>query len=84
MPSDEGHRFPLSHKRFLTVSTFKGKVRVDIREFYLDKQGDQRPGKKGISLSLEEWEAVKRQLDDVDKAVRKQDSAAKDSESESD
>ena len=29
------------------VRKFKGKVYVDIREFYTDKNGDEQPGKKG-------------------------------------
>lgn len=31
---------------------------MDIREFY-GADGDEKPGKKGISLGIEQWEALK-------------------------
>jgi hypothetical protein len=45
---------PLSSKRFATVRTYKGKVLVDIREFY-DMDGKLAPGHKGISLTPQQW-----------------------------
>lgn len=48
--------FPkLGNKKFVDVREFKGKIYVDIREYY-EKDGEMRPGKKGISLSTEHWE----------------------------
>jgi len=35
--------------RYVRVSCFKGKVLVDIREFYMDKEGDMKPGRKGTA-----------------------------------
>ncbi len=38
----------LSAKRFVSVSNFKGKMLVNIREYYEDKEsGETRPGRKG-------------------------------------
>lgn len=68
-----GSRFPLSNKRFLTVSEFKGRVRIDIREFYLNDKGERKPGKKGISLSRDEWDKLKDQMDDIEKTIKKMD-----------
>jgi hypothetical protein len=40
----------------VTVRTFGGKVLIDIREYYTDQaSGEERPGKKGIALSPEQW-----------------------------
>ncbi|XP_060604819.1 activated RNA polymerase II transcriptional coactivator p15-like, partial [Ruditapes philippinarum] len=61
--------FPIARMRFATVSEFRGKVMVGIREFY-EKDGEMRPGKKGISLSMEQWQKLKEQIDDIDQAVR--------------
>ncbi|CAN0577119.1 unnamed protein product, partial [Ectocarpus sp. 12 AP-2014] len=44
----------LGNKKFVDVREFKGKIYVDIREYY-EKDGEMRPGKKGISLSTEHW-----------------------------
>ncbi len=38
----------MSAKRFVSVSNFKGKMLVNIREYYEDKEsGETRPGRKG-------------------------------------
>lgn len=36
----------LSNKRRVVVSKFSGKLFVNIREYYEDKSGDMKPGKK--------------------------------------
>jgi hypothetical protein len=69
MSQEEG-RFQLSNNRFVSVSLFKGKVRVDVREYYLDDNGERKPGKKGISLSLDEWKKLKDQMDDIEQSIK--------------
>ncbi|XP_031564530.1 activated RNA polymerase II transcriptional coactivator p15-like [Actinia tenebrosa] len=66
---DGNYVFPISRNRQVSVREFKGKVLVDIREFYEDKSGDLKPGKKGISLQLEQWEKLKELMDDIDEAI---------------
>ena len=39
--------FQLSKTRFVNVREFRGKVLVDIREYYNNSDGDLKPGKKG-------------------------------------
>jgi hypothetical protein len=71
--SKDDLKFQLSNMRFASVSEYKGKMRVDIREYYLDDKGDKRPGKKGISLSKDEWAKLKDYVEEIDKVVTKGD-----------
>lgn len=59
--------FDLGKNKFVTVREFKGKALIDIREYYNDKgSGELKPGKKGISLSPEQYRQLKTLLDDID------------------
>lgn len=58
----------LDSKKRITVREFKGKVYIDIREFY-EKNGTFLPGKKGISLTPEQWRKLLSLGDDVNEAV---------------
>ncbi|ESP00724.1 hypothetical protein LOTGIDRAFT_112486, partial [Lottia gigantea] len=64
------HVFQLARMRYVSVSEFRGKVMVGIREYY-DADGEMRPGKKGISLSLEQWAALKDHMEDIDAAIKR-------------
>ncbi|KAJ3735717.1 transcriptional Coactivator p15-domain-containing protein [Lentinula guzmanii] len=56
----EGDRYiDLGKKKRATVRSFKGTTFVDIREFYGDSEESMKPGKKGISLTPEQWEVLK-------------------------
>jgi hypothetical protein len=50
-------------------SEFKGKIYVSIREWYQpDKEGQPDkflPGKKGISLNMEEWQVIVDNFDEI-------------------
>ncbi|KAI0737624.1 transcriptional Coactivator p15-domain-containing protein [Daedaleopsis nitida] len=64
--NDRGEKYiDLGKNRRATVNTFKGGKFVDIREFYGD-DSDLKPGKKGISLSQEQWETLKSSADVID------------------
>lgn len=58
-----GYILPTGDKRKVTISVFKGKVLVNIREFYEDKAtGEEKPGSKGIALSVEQWRSLSAQV----------------------
>ncbi|EHH54183.1 SUB1-like protein [Macaca fascicularis] len=57
--------------RYVSVRDFKGKVLIDIREYWMDPEGEMKPGRKGISLNPEQWSQLKEQISDIDDAVRK-------------
>lgn len=45
----------------LTVSVFKSMIFVSLREYYADKSsGEMKPGKKGVTMNLQEWHAFKK------------------------
>ena len=62
--------FELAAKRRVTVRKFKGTTLIDIREFWEDS-GDLKPGKKGISLSVEQWDALKGLTEKIDGEIER-------------
>ncbi|KAL7044801.1 hypothetical protein ACKWTF_002060 [Chironomus riparius] len=54
---DEGNEYySLGRDRRISLSSFKGKRYINIREYYKDKKsGEMKPGKKGITLNALEW-----------------------------
>ena len=59
--------------RKCTVGKYKGKLLVNIREFYKDKNTDEeKPGKSGIALSVEQWNTLKDLVDEIDAEVKAQ------------
>ncbi|XP_016852053.1 activated RNA polymerase II transcriptional coactivator p15 isoform X2 [Anolis carolinensis] len=63
--------FQIGKMRYVSVRDFKGKVLIDIREYWMDQEGEMKPGRKGISLNPEQWSQLKEQITDIDEAVRK-------------
>ncbi|KAK0485979.1 transcriptional Coactivator p15-domain-containing protein [Armillaria novae-zelandiae] len=63
--SDGDKYIDLGKKKRATVRSFKGMPLLDVREFY-GQSGEEKPGKKGISLSLEQWNTLKKGVDTID------------------
>ena len=58
--------FPFSIK----VRSWKGRTFIDIREWYVDKSTmDTKPGKKGISLTPEQYQVLKAAMPEIDEAL---------------
>lgn len=60
--------FELSKKRRVTVRKWRAGILVDIREYWGD-EGDLKPGKKGISLTIDQWNTLKDLVPDIDDAI---------------
>ncbi|XP_022721591.1 RNA polymerase II transcriptional coactivator KELP [Durio zibethinus] len=63
----------LSEKRRVTIQEFRGKTLVSIREYY-KKDGKELPSSKGISLTQEQWSAFRKNMPNIEEAVRKMES----------
>ncbi|KAK7750894.1 hypothetical protein SLS62_007157 [Diatrype stigma] len=63
--ADGNEYWALSNTRRVNISEFKGKVLVNIREYYTDAAGDLKPGKKGISLPLEQYNALLKSIPSI-------------------
>eukprot|EP00742_Colponemidia_sp_Colp-10_P011867 GILJ01013247.1.p1 GENE.GILJ01013247.1~~GILJ01013247.1.p1 ORF type:complete len:129 (+),score=21.77 GILJ01013247.1:27-389(+) len=61
-------RFNLGPKKKARVYKFNKTTLVDIREFYVSN-GRQLPGKKGIALTVDQWNALKEAMPLIDEAV---------------
>ncbi|GFP98064.1 RNA polymerase ii transcriptional coactivator kelp [Phtheirospermum japonicum] len=60
----------LSDKRRVTLSEFKGKTLVSMREYY-KRDGKELPTAKGISLTAEQWATFKKHVPAIEKAIKK-------------
>ncbi|XP_011082301.1 RNA polymerase II transcriptional coactivator KELP [Sesamum indicum] len=63
----------LSDKRRVTLSEFRGKTLVSIREYY-KRDGKELPSAKGISLTAEQWTSFKKNVPAIEKAIKKMES----------
>eukprot|EP01038_Epipyxis_sp_PR26KG_P008257 gene8257-11173_t len=67
--ANEEEIFSIGGRRKVGISLFKGKVFVNIREYYEDKNtGEEKPGSKGIALSVDQWNALTELIPDINKA----------------
>lgn len=50
--------------RYVSVRDFKGKVLIDIREYWMNQDGEMKPGKKGnhSMLTFNQWNYMVKQI----------------------
>ncbi|KAK5962644.1 chromatin-binding transcription coactivator SUB1 PWA37_005083 [Arxiozyma heterogenica] len=64
--------FDLGKNKRVTVRQFRNINLIDIREYYQDSQtGELRPGKKGISLTEDLYDALLKHRLNIDEALRR-------------
>ena len=56
-------------KRKVQVKKWSNRVLVDVREYY-EKDGAMLPGKKGISLTVDQWKELLKMQDDIGDAIK--------------
>ncbi|KAK6749838.1 hypothetical protein RB195_002071 [Necator americanus] len=65
--ADGEEMIEIGSMRYVNVRNFRGKSLIDVREYYMDKaSGVLRPGKKGISLTREQYENFKAIMSEID------------------
>jgi len=60
--------FDLSAKKRLSITSFKGRAYVNMREFY-EKDGQMLPTKKGVALDINAWQVLKDNMQLIDKEL---------------
>ena len=53
-------------KKRVIVKRFKGRMFVDLRNYYFDASGTLKPTQKGIMLTLTEWDTIKGLVGKID------------------
>ncbi|KAJ5815289.1 hypothetical protein N7474_007066 [Penicillium riverlandense] len=61
----------ISKMRRVTVSSFRGKTLVNVREYY-EKDGQELPGKKGISMPVDQFAALVTLLPEIEQSLTQQ------------
>ncbi|KAL2141798.1 hypothetical protein VTI28DRAFT_1935 [Corynascus sepedonium] len=60
----------IGNNRRIGTSKFKGATLVSIREYYTAPDVELRPGKKGISLSLDQYRALLQVIPELNEQLR--------------
>ena len=61
--------YEIGSMKFVNLNQFKGKIYVNIREYY-EANGKLNPGKKGIALSIDQWQKLKSHIASIDRDIK--------------
>jgi hypothetical protein len=61
----------LGARKRITIKEWKRIVLIDFREYFTNAEEEERPGKKGISLTEEQWKVLKASMETIDQAINK-------------
>ena len=66
-------RFSLGENsdRMVTVTPFMGKLKVHIRQFYVNGNGEIKPGKSGITLEIEEFDKLVELIPQIKRGIER-------------
>uniref|UniRef100_A0A023EET7 Putative transcriptional coactivator p15 n=2 Tax=Aedes albopictus TaxID=7160 RepID=A0A023EET7_AEDAL len=67
--ADGETEWTIDRNRKVTVKEFKGKIYVNVREYY-EKDGQSLPGKKGISLTVPQWKKLMEHADEINDKIK--------------
>ncbi|XP_015118051.1 activated RNA polymerase II transcriptional coactivator p15 [Diachasma alloeum] len=67
--NEEEPHWELGNNKRVTVRHFKGKLYVDIREYY-EKEGEMKPTKKGVSMGLPQFTELMTIINEVEDVVK--------------
>merc|ERR1712228_345834 len=56
-------------KKRCIIHTYRRKLYVGFREYY-DKNGEEKPSKKGCNLTQEQWEFIVKHIDDINAQIK--------------
>ena len=62
MPEDY---FEVSENMIAFVHEYKGKIYVNIRKTYIDRDSDERSLGKGLSISIQEFDMLTNKMNDI-------------------
>ena len=67
------HAVPIGGKRYAVVKTFNKTVYVNVREYYQLQDGRRMmAGRKGINLSIENWNRLSGSIIEINSAIDEQ------------
>ncbi|KAK3360232.1 transcriptional Coactivator p15-domain-containing protein [Lasiosphaeria hispida] len=69
---DGNSYWEIGNKRRVSASSFKGAVLVNIREYYQTPDGEDKPGKKGISLNINQYRELLKIIPELNEQLRAQ------------